>query len=568
MKKKISTKTNSKSKTVWLDYMKWLFITICFYSLVSCRKSDKIIENILSNPDMSTQEILRKLDSTTWDALSETNKNNYLYLWAKTQYKQKTIHAKDTLLQNSANVFLKQKEFEKACFLQICTSIAYQKAGQQEKALEILIEAENIAMHLKNKSYLLQIYHELGKIYRENNNNSHAKTQYQKLILLLKEVPELIHNLTKYNYFIDIPYAFLYLDHHSQAVEWCQKLLNDINILKDTAQIQTICYDLAYSFNKTGQYSQATHYIEHLLQLNPTPQDSAKALLIRADIYYKEDSIHMLQQTLQQIPIQQFSKNKNLYLRYQNLLAKLYYKQKQFQYAADILAICNKEMQEIYNNKKKIRLDLAREKYLQLKINQEHLKYSNQQLTFYITALIILIISAIIILCLYYRIRKRKSQYIQAYDLSQKLQNLLDNNTLQLQQSILHNLSIACQVAKAQCLQTTNKNFKELIYTAQNGDNYWKSIYEATNILHNSFQKRLTATYGHLLNEKEQQLCCLLRVGFDTGDIAFMVEQSIFSIQKRKTSIRKKLNMQEGEDIIHFLETKLPSTTIPQNTNF
>ena len=98
---------------------------------------------------MSTQEILRKLDSTTWDALSETNKNNYLYLWAKTQYKQKTIHAKDTLLQNSANVFLKQKEFEKACFLQICTSIAYQKAGQQEKALEILIEAENIAMHLK-----------------------------------------------------------------------------------------------------------------------------------------------------------------------------------------------------------------------------------------------------------------------------------------------------------------------------------------------------------------------------------------------------------------------------------
>jgi DNA-binding CsgD family transcriptional regulator len=59
------------------------------------------------------------------------------------------------------------------------------------------------------------------------------------------------------------------------------------------------------------------------------------------------------------------------------------------------------------------------------------------------------------------------------------------------------------------------------------------------------------------LNEQEIELCCLMRANIDTKDIATLIGQSVYSVQKRRTTIRKKLAMEEGADIIRFLETRL-----------
>ena len=48
-----------------------------------------------------------------------------------------------------------------------------------------------------------------------------------------------------------------------------------------------------------------------------------------------------------------------------------------------------------------------------------------------------------------------------------------------------------------------------------------------------------------------------MRANIDTKDIATLIGQSVYSVQKRRTTIRKKLAMEEGADIIRFLETRL-----------
>ena len=55
--------------------------------------------------------------------------------------------------------------------------------------------------------------------------------------------------------------------------------------------------------------------------------------------------------------------------------------------------------------------------------------------------------------------------------------------------------------------------------------------------------------------------------GFKTDEIAAIWMNSVFSVHKYKTNVRKKINAQEGADIIAFLSEKL-SITIDFTLNY
>ena len=97
----------------------------------------------------------------------------------------------------------------------------------------------------------------------------------------------------------------------------------------------------------------------------------------------------------------------------------------------------------------------------------------------------------------------------------------------------------------------------------------WPSIYQTIDLVYDGFYTRLIEKYGDkglsekrqsdqvsstkeggpLLNEKEIQLCCLLKADFSTKEINMLTRQSLQTIYQRKTQIRQKLGLQEGEDI-------------------
>lgn len=91
----------------------------------------------------------------------------------------------------------------------------------------------------------------------------------------------------------------------------------------------------------------------------------------------------------------------------------------------------------------------------------------------------------------------------------------------------------------------------------------WQSIYQTIDLVYDGFYTRLRDKYGNvqgsnvqgtkeqrpLLNEKELQLCCLLKADFSTKEINMLTRQSLQTIYQRKTQVRQKLNLPEAEDI-------------------
>ena len=81
----------------------------------------------------------------------------------------------------------------------------------------------------------------------------------------------------------------------------------------------------------------------------------------------------------------------------------------------------------------------------------------------------------------------------------------------------------------------------------------WQSIYHTIDGAYSDFYSRLVREHGEVLNEKEIQLCCLLRAGFSTKEINILTRQSMQTIYQRKTQVRQKLGLPEGEDIVERL---------------
>lgn len=81
----------------------------------------------------------------------------------------------------------------------------------------------------------------------------------------------------------------------------------------------------------------------------------------------------------------------------------------------------------------------------------------------------------------------------------------------------------------------------------------WSSIYQTIDLVYDGFYTRLVQKYGNVLNEKELQLCCLLKADFSTKEINMLTRQSLQTIYQRKTQVRQKLNLPEAEDILHHL---------------
>lgn len=81
----------------------------------------------------------------------------------------------------------------------------------------------------------------------------------------------------------------------------------------------------------------------------------------------------------------------------------------------------------------------------------------------------------------------------------------------------------------------------------------WDELFPIIDTSYNGFYTALNKMYGGLLNEKEIQLCCLLRAGFSTKEINIVTGQSVSTIYHRKIDIRRKLNLAETGALSEFL---------------
>ena len=85
----------------------------------------------------------------------------------------------------------------------------------------------------------------------------------------------------------------------------------------------------------------------------------------------------------------------------------------------------------------------------------------------------------------------------------------------------------------------------------------WNDLFQIIDYIYDGFYTSLIKKYGEVLNEKEIQLCTLLKANFTTKEIGVVTQQSVRTIYQRKSTIRQTLQMPEAEDIATFLSMNL-----------
>ena len=174
------------------------------------------------------------------------------------------------------------------------------------------------------------------------------------------------------------------------------------------------------------------------------------------------------------------------------------------------------------------------------------------------TVLIIGLVGVVFSLCLLfvYLYRRRQRLLLEKEEEIETLRNMLasadkSDDKESVRKLMLQQLGVIKTIAgtPTEANQQLLARLMALNETAANALINWPSIYQTIDLVYDGFYTRLRDKYKDVLNEKELQLCCLLKADFSTKEINMLTRQSLQTIYQRKTQVRQKLNLPEAEDI-------------------
>ena len=147
-----------------------------------------------------------------------------------------------------------------------------------------------------------------------------------------------------------------------------------------------------------------------------------------------------------------------------------------------------------------------------------------------------------------------KSERLQA-DLSHKSKELASATMLiinhedflnDLKKDIQQN-ALTGKMQKKQSEQLINKINQNL-----SEEDEWSVFQENFDLIHKNFFRNLKATYPDL-TPVDLRLCALLRLNYTTKDIARMQNLSLRGVEAARYRLRKKIDIQENEDLVSFM---------------
>ena len=86
-----------------------------------------------------------------------------------------------------------------------------------------------------------------------------------------------------------------------------------------------------------------------------------------------------------------------------------------------------------------------------------------------------------------------------------------------------------------------------------NNDEGWEKFEENFNVVYDDFMKKLTTQYTNL-KTNDRKLCAYLRMGLSSKEMAALLNMSVRSIETARYRLRKKLNLESGENLTDFIQ--------------
>ena len=171
----------------------------------------------------------------------------------------------------------------------------------------------------------------------------------------------------------------------------------------------------------------------------------------------------------------------------------------------------------------------------------------------------------ILLLLFIFYLRKRQKLARQQYQMKQQqVETRLEANrreltgkalTLARSEKLIHQLKKDIRELMNAPDGDISKSLQSVLHLLKSEDNgklLWKEFETRFNELNEGFISRLTERYPSL-SPAEIRLCALLRLQMSTKEIAEMLNRSPRTIEYTRNSVRKKMDLQTGDNLVHYL---------------
>lgn len=455
------------------------------------------------------------------------------------------------------------KRTAQACFY---SGRVHYEQQDYKQAMQEYLQANDFADKLDN-NYELKgtIRINIAHLLSMQNMNKEAFTFYIKALNnfqtdqnIEKSVATYISIGNNYNFSSQPDSAFFY---YSQGLELAEKTGH--KPLK-----QQILHNLAVTYREAGNYPEAKKLFRESLTMIDDDNGRAKlysnlgftfldeAIIDSAD-YYLQKSLKLFDEQ---------TDSYDLAIVY-DALSELNEQKKEYRTALDYQKRYSLCIDKVLTESEKNQVLEIQKKYEHQKlVNHNNQLYINRQHTmlFSVIAIFGVIIISLLILSNYHSKLKRKeldlaeaedkilnlNQLAQSFDLKE---NTFRSKLLAHFDILKKSAVLEAYMRDEEIKQSKNllKKFNEIVYKQEELD--WDVLYESMNQLHDHFLDKLRHIAPHL-DEDEFRICCMIFSDFTNQEIALIMKLSNNTITHKRSSIRKKMKMEDYGNISEFLK--------------
>lgn len=540
----------------------FLFVVSILLILFSCKNkhTQTITEAetlISSNPD-SALAILNSIKNP-----KNLTKNLYAnFLLLTTQAKDK-VHddiSNDSLLSVSINYFQKNKEYNKVAYCYFYKNRVHQSNNHIDQAVKSCHLAKEYAEKNQDLHLLGLIYHDFGRLYKEQLNMQEAIVNFTKSFFYFQQSENMESSIYLLKRIGDVYLLSRQQGHLDSALINYQKALKYAERINNQTEIHHLYQSISLSLCESNQLEEAKTFIKKAIEVTNDPHKRFNDYMSLSEIHMKLNEVDSAFICMKKVLFENKKSNLSENYIYKKTLYRINKMKHDYRAALFNLEECLFYKDSIYVNMIEENVLEIQKKYEKGSLENEKNKLLIQRLHLIILFILIFLSLFIAIGIYVYKSQRQKAELAKIQQTVGFLEEMIQtkhSKENKLKELLIEKLDLARKLTQINIQPILNNNnfikqyYKIFGYNIADTLN-WDKLYPLFNELYNHIADKLKELYPDL-SEKELQFCCFIRAGFRQEEIAAILSYEYNSMRTIKMRLRTKMGFEHYDDFDQFL---------------
>ena len=539
---------------------------MCFVGCKDCHGNKKLLAQTDSLLQSRPDSALKLLNSIEKDVgFSEAEWMQFVWNCAQARYRMGMSLAEDSLLPEAIHYYRERKDSSRMLDGYLLEASYYKWMKQEERMDEAIENGLDYAIARKDTFWLLLFYRGKAEVAYQRNDHSQVIELMEKILQYADKLSVRERSSVFYNLGLNMA-----LINHPSSSDYFERSIDMALAAADTASACHYMRNYATALANNREYVKSNDLLRRVKRLMPAVGNHVMLQITFAENFLNLHQLDSARYYWNQAWAneQNHGGDKAEGFSVRSALVQL-------KTVLDYTSGTPLDIITFGRFADSVRVEMRDqnsviEQQLETKNNLQRLNYEliikRQKTRMYSVLVAVLLVGVLLSLSFY--IRNRRKRLAEAEERIDTLTRLLEdaqkasdnqeeNSDAFFKKLLLQQLGIIRLVANTPTSQ--NQALLKLISGISNkeipveGLLAWADLYPVIDRLYDGFYSRMVERFGQLLSDKEVQICCLLCAGFSTKEIGVVTQQTSATIYVRKTSIRKKINAGEKQDIVECI---------------